>query len=980
LADSGRDLPSLDKQGSRDWLVPGTVFAFIVSMVLAGAFLSAVETVRRHHAENQVRLLASAVAHDLGERLDRSLSASFALATLIRQGKGKIDNFETLGAEMIRVYGGITALQLAPGGTIEQVVPLKGNEAVIGFSPLRDARQGAEAQMVIEMRQLGLTGPFDLKQGGVGVVGRNPIFIPDENGVERFWGLTQVLIRIPDLLAATRFDALVEAGNAYELWRVRPGETERYIFARSGNAALVAPVEVPIVVPNGQWVLSVAPAAGWMSATALAVDLLGAAIFCCLMSFAVYLLLRQPRLLRQRVARRTEELQASEAQYRALFENNPVPMLVYELDGSHLLDANEIFLTSYGYSREELSTMCVYDLHAAEEIERLKQNFALPRPKGLRRLGEWRHRRKSGQVIDVDVTALDVSFEGRPARLALAIDITDRKRAETELKIHNSWLKSVLSHFPGGVSVADSELRIVEWNENFRRMLDFPKEMFVGEPHTLIDFVRYNARRGEYGDVDVEEYVAQAAARINMHEPHCFERTRPDGTVLEVRGTPLPDGGFVSSYTDVTERKRDEAALRAANQRYEELNAALEVRIAERTQRLEAEVEERRLAESAVRQSAEWLREIIDTMSIGILLWDHDQRLVAWNEAFKRLYPASASLLRAGVGRAELREVMEARGDFSPRDEDQGDWERIGQWDRVLADGRIVSIERLATSEGGRLVLQTDVTALRRTGEVLARNERMASLGNLVAGIAHEINTPIGNALMVASSVGDRIAEFEHALANGPLRRSVLEAFVSSVRESDDLLQRNLVRAANLIQNFKQVAVDQTSDRRRVFDLATVLEEVRMTLVPRFKHSPYRLELDAEVGVSLDSYPGALGQVVTNLIENALVHAFDGCESGVIRIDAKRHNADQVHIVCADDGAGIPAELRSRIFDPFFTTKLGKGGSGLGLSIVLNLVRDLLGGEMVVESELGAGTRFLITLPLKAPPGKSAGESFPVAH
>ena len=233
---------------------------------------------------------------------------------------------------------------------------------------------------------------------------------------------------------------------------------------------------------------------------------------------------------------------------------------------------------------------------------------------------------------------------------------------------------------------------------------------------------------------------------------------------------------------------------------------------------------------------------------------------------------------------------------------------------------------------------------------------------------------------MVASSVGDRIAEFEHALANGPLRRSVLEAFVSSVRESDDLLQRNLVRAANLIQNFKQVAVDQTSDRRRVFDLATVLEEVRMTLVPRFKHSPYRLELDAEVGVSLDSYPGALGQVVTNLIENALVHAFDGCESGVIRIDAKRHNADQVHIVCADDGAGIPAELRSRIFDPFFTTKLGKGGSGLGLSIVLNLVRDLLGGEMVVESELGAGTRFLITLPLKAPPGKSAGESFPVAH
>ena len=177
-------------------------------------------------------------------------------------------------------------------------------------------------------------------------------------------------------------------------------------------------------------------------------------------------------------------------------------------------------------------------------------------------------------------------------------------------------------------------------------------------------------------------------------------------------------------------------------------------------------------------------------------------------------------------------------------------------------------------------MLQSDVTALRRTAEVLARNERMASLGNLVAGIAHEINTPIGNALMVASAVGSRITEFEEAIAGGQLRRSVLDRFVASVRESDDLLERNLVRAANLIQNFKQVAVDQTSDRRRVFDLATVLEEVRMTLVPRFKHSPYRFDLEAEVGISLDSYPGALGQIVTNLVENALVHAFEGRASG----------------------------------------------------------------------------------------------------
>ncbi|MBK9445053.1 MAG: PAS-domain containing protein [Betaproteobacteria bacterium] len=960
-----------DRAVPLDWLAPGVLLAFLVSLLLAAALVWFVEKARRHSAEDQGRHLASAVAHDLGERLDRSLSASYALATLVRQGKGRIDNFETLGAEMIRVYGGITALQLAPGGTIQQVVPLVGNESVIGFSPLNDPLQGPEARRVIEQRQLGLTGPLELKQGGVGVVGRHPIFMPDEHGGEQFWGLTQVLIRIPDLLAATRLSALVEGGYAYELWRIRPDGT-RHVFSRAGDDALVSPVEIPISVPNGRWVLSIVPVGGWVSTQFLAFSLLAALAFSLLTTFAVYLLLRQPRLLQQEVSRRTEQLRASEVQYRALFDSNPVPMVVYELRRQYLLDANKAFLSGYGFSRQELLQRRFCSLHPESERDRLVTHLSTLSPNGTQHWGEWHHTRNDGRLIDVDITSLDVSFEGRPAALVLAIDITDRKRAEEAVKTHNTWLKSVLTHFPGGVSVADAQMRIVEWNEQFRKLLDFPREMFDGAPRTLLDFIRYNAARGEYGNVDVDAHVAQAAARMNMHEAHHFERTRPDGTVLEVRGTPLPDGGFISSYTDITERKRDEARLLAANQRYEELNADLEMRVAERTQRLATEVEERRQAESAVRRSAEWLREIIDTMSIGILLWDKDQHLVAWNDAFKRLYPASADLLREGFARDELRQGMELRGDVPAQSDESRDWNRQGQWDRILPDGRVVSVERMMTSEGGRLVLQTDVTALRRTAEVLARNERMASLGNLVAGIAHEINTPIGNARMVASAVGNSIAEFEEALASGPLRRSVLETFLANVRESDDLLERNLVRAANLIQNFKQVAVDQTSDQRRPFDLATVLEEIQMTLLPRFKHSPFRLELDAEVGVSLDSFPGALGQVVTNLVENALVHAFESRSEGRVLLQARGLEGDRVEIVCADSGTGIPADLRPRIFDPFFTTKLGKGGSGLGLSIVLNLVRNLLGGDMIVESDPGEGTRFIITLPRVARNDKSS--------
>ncbi|MFC5302412.1 PAS-domain containing protein [Azospira restricta] len=963
--DSARSAPATGRP-RRDWLLPGVAAAFLIAALFSTGVVVVVQEVRRHEAEGRAWQLASAVAHDFAERLDRSLSASYALATLVRQGQGRIENFDALATEMIRVYGGISALQLAPGGTITQVSPLAGNEAALGFSPLNDPKQGPETRRVIAERRLGLTGPFELRQGGVGVVGRHPIFLPDEQGREQFWGLTQVLIRIPDLLAATRVNALVEGGYAYELWRFRPDDGSRHVFASSGGNLAGRPVEVQIPVPNGHWTLSIAPVRGWLAPLDIAVGGVSVIVFSLLVAFAVYLLLRQPHLLRREVERQTEALRASEAQYRALFDNNPLPMVVYEPRRQFILDANRAFLAGYGFAAETLRAMRLPDLYPEEERSRLADYFAELSP-GLQRCGEWHLRGKDGRVVDAEVTVLDVVYEGRRARLMLAEDITERKRAEAALRLQNSWLKSVLTHFPGGVSVVDKNLRLVEWNEEFRRLLDFPREMFTAEPCTIEDFVRYNALRGEYGDVDPDAYVAAAMERVRQNVPHHFERTRPDGTVLEVRGTPLPDGGFVTSYTDITERKRAEARLLAANQRYEELNAELEARVAERTQRLAAEVEERRLAEAAVRQSAEWLREIIDTMASGILLWDHAQRLAAWNEAFKRLYPHSTDLLRVGVHRDELRRGMEERGDVLRSDDAGSDWERIGEWERVLPDGRIVRIERLATSEGGRLVLQTDITDLRRTKEVLARNERMASLGNLVAGIAHEINTPIGNALMVASAMGHRIAEFDAALASGPLRRSVLDAFVNSVRESDDLLERNLLRAANLIQNFKQVAVDQTSDRRREFDLATVLEEVRMTLLPRLKHSPYRLDLESEVGLRLDSYPGALGQIVTNLVENALLHAFDGREAGLIRVRARALPDARVEIVFADDGNGIPAELLPRVFDPFFTTRLGKGGSGLGLSIVLNLVRDLLGGDIVVASMLGEGTRFTITLPQKAP-------------
>ncbi|HEX5803235.1 MAG TPA: HAMP domain-containing sensor histidine kinase, partial [Azospira sp.] len=261
-----------------------------------------------------------------------------------------------------------------------------------------------------------------------------------------------------------------------------------------------------------------------------------------------------------------------------------------------------------------------------------------------------------------------------------------------------------------------------------------------------------------------------------------------------------------------------------------------------------------------------------------------------------------------------------------------------------------------------------DITVQVRTADALARNERMASLGRLMAGIAHEINTPIGNALMVSSAIDDRVRDLKSMLATGTLRRSAIEIGLANIAEAGDLTVRNLMRAGQLIQNFKQVAVDQTSEQRRKFQLASVLDDLRLTLMHRLRHAACDFTLHVDDGIGMDSYPGAIGQIVTNLVENSLLHAFDGRSDCSLKIVAHQLG-DTVEILFSDNGSGIHRDVLPRIFDPFFTTKMGQGGTGLGLSILINLVRDLLGGDVKVDSQVGRGTDFHILLPLVAPGG-----------
>ena len=253
------------------------------------------------------------------------------------------------------------------------------------------------------------------------------------------------------------------------------------------------------------------------------------------------------------------------------------------------------------------------------------------------------------------------------------------------------------------------------------------------------------------------------------------------------------------------------------------------------------------------------------------------------------------------------------------------------------------------------------------TQRFLIETEKLAALGGLVAGVAHEINNPVGVSLTVASTLAHRCANFADQIASGPVRRSLLAEFADSCRDAANQLVANLQHAAELIQSFKQVAVDRSHADRRSFDLKLVTEQIVASVRPGLPKPRVSLALEMPADITLDSYPGAYGQVLTNLIFNAVTHGFTDAPGGHVLIKARRLGMDQVEITFSDDGSGIPEDVQRHVFDPFFTTRRAQGSTGLGLYIVHNLVTQQLGGRITLISALGKGTTICMTLPLRAP-------------
>jgi signal transduction histidine kinase len=340
----------------------------------------------------------------------------------------------------------------------------------------------------------------------------------------------------------------------------------------------------------------------------------------------------------------------------------------------------------------------------------------------------------------------------------------------------------------------------------------------------------------------------------------------------------------------------------------------------------------------------------------------------------------TAGVLIALSIRLPLQQIMAAMqaitsGDLNRSVQGTGASDEVGEMARAVEVFRENAIAKRKTEDELRAAKERAETALNELNAAqqnLIDAERLAALGGLVAGVAHEVNNPIGISLTVASSFARRTEMFEAELRSETgLRRSQLEDFVRTSQDAAHQLVGNLQRAGELIQSFKQVAVDRSHAERRIFNLSEATDQIIASLRPALKKASILLSVEVPEGLVIDGYPGVYGQILTNLFLNAANHAFPDRRSGAIAISAKHRGSDDVEIIFSDNGVGMTPDVQRQAFDPFFTTRRNEGGTGLGLHIVYNLVTQQLGGRMMLDSRLGQGTTFRIIMPRAARGGNT---------
>ena len=277
----------------------------------------------------------------------------------------------------------------------------------------------------------------------------------------------------------------------------------------------------------------------------------------------------------------------------------------------------------------------------------------------------------------------------------------------------------------------------------------------------------------------------------------------------------------------------------------------------------------------------------------------------------------------------------------------------------------MVNQRTLALKDANRELIQT-LEKLHQFQRQIVQNEKMASLGDMVAGVAHEVNTPIGLGVTASTMMLDRLAIIQKEFESKTLKASTMARFLSESQENLNIIYRNLNRAAELISSFKQVAVDQSSESNRKFCFSQLVNEILLSLRPRLKQVDHDIRIECDPTLTVETKAGPINQILINLIMNSVIHGFEDMEHGEINIIAEMMTPTKMKLIYRDNGKGIASDIRKRIFDPFVTTKRGQGGSGLGMHLVYNLVTQALNGSISITSEEGNGAEFLIIFPVES--------------